>query len=141
MQTSVMSGGSWRTPTNLSGILDGTWQSVAAMWVFTSGAWRQVYAAALTAPNSLSATDTSFCSGGSPVYRATLNWTNGSAFLQVKVYDGNTLLATLPAGSTTFDDTTVSLGSFRNYRVAHYNGSIDSPSSNVAQLNISTNPC
>lgn len=103
--------------------------------------WQQFYAAALPAPSGLTASDTTVCVTGSPSYKAHLSWTNGDPSLQVRVYDGTTLITTLAAGTTSYDHTGLTHHSSHNYAVKHYDGTTESSSSNSVALTIGANPC
>jgi len=79
-------------------------------------------------PSGLTATNTSVCSGTTPVYRAVLNWTNGDTTAQTRVYRGSTLVTTAVAGGATYTVNNAPTGTY-TYTVRHYKNGVESTGS------------
>ena len=82
----------------------------------------------LAAPNSLSISSTGvYFSAPDVLANITLNWANGDASAQTRIYSGVTLVATANAAATSYS-VTDTLGASVSYYVYHYKNSIESPS-------------
>ena len=82
----------------------------------------------LASPNSLSISSTGVSFSAPDVLASiTLNWANGDASAQTRIYSGVTLVATANAAATSYS-VTDTLGASVSYTVYHYKNSIESPS-------------
>ena len=82
----------------------------------------------LASPNSLSISSTGVSFSAPDVLASiTLNWANGDASAQTRIYSGATLVATANAAATSYS-VTDTLGASVSYTVYHYKNSIESPS-------------
>jgi hypothetical protein len=115
------------------------WTAVQTGYVLHSGVWTQFYANILP-PTGFSATDTSFCFGGSN-YKVSLAWTQSDSSKSTRIYRGGVLIATTGSSVSSYDDTSSLTNTSYAYAVTTYDSGTGAESISATASVTLVDPC
>jgi hypothetical protein len=125
MTLSVMNSGSWTSIGELSVMNSGSWSYVAHGYVMNSGSWTEFFTLALPSISTISLRNDSVCESSNPSYAVHVSWSLDDTRWQVRVYREGVNIGDLPAGTTGYADTGISVEGTYGYSVNYFYSDVE----------------